>query len=404
MTVLSNSLAVSCAYKSGEFGVIMRDLKLGLTAFASGTVSEESLTMIGTGFDSFSEYLNDRDFIFPSDKYPGLYSASNYVSYKYTYDFRGKKKSIIKAVEHPSFLGEKCVWSAQACPAVFMKLLDIYKNSLVGKEATVDGVPFMLKPGFFARNVKTDMSRDFLHIHFDQEKERGHIFLGAEKRFFGAFNSQGNIETILSSKPEFPILFKTNPYLIPEISTEETLIYEVKFKPGPNKGSAEVYVKFFYLWKLKKSVKFFLVEEVKDPETAKIAIVGSIGRQKFIEGCCRYKKYSSGGLEVSWGDFKFEDHWHWTTSIVYYNTKPLRRSIKTYRKYDVSKNAKILQIVYDKAVFGKFCVWNDTGVKGQLLAGFKWRAVDGSTIKQISLKIEAQDKYTVIGCGMLQDS
>jgi hypothetical protein len=383
------SLVRECAYKpsTGQFGVFVTT-ELGSYGFMSGTVhSDTVISATGTGTGKFRDYIQGDDFVFPSDKFPGLLSGSRYKSFTYKQDYRQRRVGLDAINEQHYFNGEVNSWSRKSCVIPILENLEIIYRKLIGTKIAVKNREYLFNEGLSVSSVTEDPAHQIpLHLKLDQAKYQLHIQIGHD-------DDQGNsVVLYVGSTHKFDLLMNIpalqisllKPSQMSPIYSEEVTMYRADFQNGPNGGHTTVFIVLNWLWREHKAVQFLSVERLHDKKAGLTALLATGMRQKFIKSCCKYVRHAQGGLEVSWNDYKYEDHWYWWSRILYF--KGTSRSIKAYEVYEISKDIDKMKRVYEGNMMGKYCVWEQSGVKGRLVADFQWVSVDGKIMKEITMR------------------
>jgi hypothetical protein len=393
----SQQLSFSCALNpsKNQFGVFSY-ANDGQYAFATGVtnLSDTSFTYLtGTGFGKFSEYVDGKHFVFPSDKYPGMFSGSRHIHRRFT---RGSYDGPVYDNDEHFLQGSKVAWSENCQLNELSKIKEIYTNVYKRFHLT----PMVGLPGGFQGRF----NETHLYVKSD---EQSYLFM-----------LEGPFSEIVANDPkknDWASEF-SRPVLQDEIFNVYYTTYSGSFRSSKFFEQYTVFMRIFKLWSDRKMVKFYVVGADIDPHTGEGILTGTISTQKFLNGCCNYNVFwLKNNFEVSWENIKFENHWYWiTASFTYSPPKFLLGDVEfemtATKVTDLNDNVKQLQKVYDEKIVGKTCEWLETETRGQLVAGFQWLSLKqakkgGREIKQIYLSVISrgnnQIEYVVNGCGPL---
>jgi hypothetical protein len=405
LSLVQANLSFLCASdaKTKQFGVFVSSTD-SRYAFASGyknSTDGSFISVTGTGFGKFAEYVDGEDFIFPSDKYPNMFSGSKHLCHVYHIDEKKRVYYVTSSHTRQFFAGLDTNWSSDTknCPIEVLEIREMYKrifrseNPSLALKGSKSEYPMSFQVTFNATHLHSSTDGGVLVEVLDKG--------GADFGF-----KQVQVEEGLE------VIDYGRQIAVPmeEIHTREIHTYSGSFTKNGASGETQIFMRIYVRWFQRKMMKFYVVESFTDALTGCPGIIGTVSTQKFLSGCCNFRRNKFDYFQLEWEDFKYEDHWYTKPWFFYLpgGSKSERRKFKVRDEDDVNEDAKLIEFSYNKEVLGKFCVWKESGIKGQLMSGFQWRSLDGKDHRRqiylmlLDRKVKSNKlEISVIGCGPL---
>jgi hypothetical protein len=386
----------SCAIKdsTGQFG-IFGNISGSNPFFLTGRVTADKINLSLADSASTPGYINpqNNDFMLPCDLVPDMYCGFSYYFMSYT---KTPNKTFLgvpyQNLKYSFFLGQLIKWSAENCfkiPKQVEEIVDIVYAKLADHEIIGEGgAGYKLDSHF--RAIREDGLKSYVRVVYDKETKDLQL-LG----FGGEISYVVSSETFLPN-PDSPMKWfpPKKQGFMEYMYAQEAESYTVKT------SNFQITLKFFFHGKRALYYTWGRLDFIQETRTEsdQTEIVGALSEQRPL-GSCRYKEFYYNKFELDCEEFKYEDRWYWISAQITVDGKSYK-----VNKSETPQSLNSLNKIYEESFVGKTCILDDTtNLKGQLITGFRWRAMDGSKLHKITLSLISKDfgtkqEYKITGC------